>query len=107
MLQRVSYDQIYDEHVFMFSAHSVNNIFKEHNLEIIELIHQKTHGGSMRYVLGRKNQIQKTNNVNYFFEKEKEFGLDKFETYIKFKNDCEISKKNFVQSLKNYRDKGI
>ena len=106
MLQKVSYDQIYDEHVFMFSAHSVNNIFKEHNLEIIELIHQKTHGGSMRYVLGRKNQRQKTNNVNYFFEKEKEFGLDKFETYIKFKNDCEISKKNFVQSLKNYRDKG-
>ena len=53
MYKKVSYDQIYDEHIFMFSVSSIKKIFKLFNFELINVIPQKTHGGSMRYVVGR------------------------------------------------------
>ena len=54
MFEKTSYDQIYDEHIFMFSATSVKKIFDLYNFELINTIPQKTHGGSMRYVIARK-----------------------------------------------------
>ena len=51
MYDKVSYDQIYDEHIFMFSATSINKIYKLHGLKLIDVLPQKTHGGSMRYVI--------------------------------------------------------
>ena len=54
MYEKVSYDQIYDEHIYIFSVSSVNKIFKKFGFELIDVIPQSTHGGSMRYVISRK-----------------------------------------------------
>ena len=54
MFEKTSYDQIYDEHIFMFSGTSVKKIFDLFDMELIDLIKQETHGGSMRYVISRK-----------------------------------------------------
>ena len=50
MFEKTSYDQIYDEHIFMFSGSSIKKIFNLFDMELIDLIKQPTHGGSMRYV---------------------------------------------------------
>ena len=55
MFQKVSYDQIYDEHIYVFSLSSVKKIFDRYDFELIDALPQVTHGGSMRYVVGRKN----------------------------------------------------
>ena len=55
MFKKTSYDQIYDEHIFMFSVSSVKKVFNLFNFELIDVQPQITHGGSMRYVIGRKN----------------------------------------------------
>lgn len=57
MIEKISYDQIYDEHVYIFSALSVENIFSPYGFELINLLPQSTHGGSMRYVLARKGSM--------------------------------------------------
>ena len=54
MFEKTSYDQIYDEHIFMFSGSSIQKIFNLFDMELIDLIKQPTHGGSMRYVVSRK-----------------------------------------------------
>ena len=54
MFEKVSYDQIYDEHIYIFSVSSVSKIFKNFGFELIDAIPQSTHGGSMRYVISRK-----------------------------------------------------
>ena len=54
MFEKTSYDQIYDEHIFMFSASSISKIFERYNLYLIDAIPQVTHGGSMRYVIKRQ-----------------------------------------------------
>ena len=63
MIENTAYDQIYDEHVYMFSAHSVRNIFKKYGFELIDAKPQKTHGGSMRYVLARNGKRTISKNV--------------------------------------------
>ena len=42
MFEKVSYDQIYDEHIFMFSASSVSKIFKIFNFVLVDVIPQPT-----------------------------------------------------------------
>jgi len=55
-------DQLYDEHVFTFSVQSVYQVFGRFGLELIDVEHQETHGGSMRYTLSHKGRypVQKS-----------------------------------------------
>ena len=68
MFSKVSYDQIYDEHIFMFSVSSIKKVFKLFNFDLINILPQKTHGGSMRYVIGRSG-IHKIDKKVLKFEK--------------------------------------
>ena len=73
MYEKTSYDQIYDEHIFMFSVSSIKKIFNLFGFELINAIPQKTHGGSMRYVVSRINKRKINQNVKKIirFEKKK------------------------------------
>ena len=105
MLDKVSYDQIYDEHIYMFSASSISKIFKKYKFELVDVIPQSTHGGSMRYVIKReKNEVN--NNVNKILNFEKEKKIDKIESCIEFKKNCEISRQKILGKLKSFKDEG-
>jgi len=99
MFKKTSYDQIYDEHIYMFSLHSVQKIFKLFDFELIDAIHQTTHGGSMRYVIGRKNQHNINNRVINGLDDEKDQNLDNIDSCLKFKAGCEKSKENIKNKL--------
>ena len=99
MINKTAYDQIYDEHVYIFSAISVSNIFNIFGLELIDTLAQVTHGGSMRYVLGRKGQHTISPNGAKQMALEKQQQLDQPATYEKFKQNCEISKKTLRELL--------
>ena len=106
MIEKVSYDQIYDEHVFIFSALSVANIFGRHGFELIDLLPQKTHGGSMRYVLARKGARPVSASVNTLVEAEKAQGLHLPSTYEDFRERCEASKARLIRLLEAEKEAG-
>ena len=106
MFKKVSYDQIYDAHVFIFSLHSIKSIFNSYGFELINAIPQKTHGGSMRYVIARKNIFKVKKNVKHLLKIEKLKKLNKFISCLKFKKECEDSKKIFRTKIKNLKKKG-
>ena len=85
VIEKVSYDQIYDEHVFLFSALSIKNLFEEFEIELIDVKPQHTHGGSMRYILAKKGMYSVSKSVEVLLQKEIMHGLDKLETICKFK----------------------
>ena len=110
VIEKTSFDQIYDEHVFLFSAHSVNFIAEKHNLELIDLKKQSTHGGSMRYTISHKGKKCKNISVKNWIEKEKEIGIDKKETYLGFKDSVDKIKADliaFLTKLKNDQKKVV
>jgi len=106
MFEKTSYDQIYDEHIYMFSASSVDKIFKLYDFELIDVLPQITHGGSLRYVIKRKNTSEKSEYLKKFLENEKKKKIDSFESCFKFKNNCELSKVNIVKKLEKLKLEG-
>lgn len=99
MIEKTSYDQIYDEHVYIFSAISIKNIFEKYGFELINLLPQSTHGGSMRYILAKKGSYKAEKIVDEFLLKEKKIGLDSPETYEKFRKNCEKSRDDLIKIL--------
>jgi methylation protein EvaC len=106
MLEKVSYDQIYDEHVYIFSAISVSKIFGRNGFELIDLMPQETHGGSMRYVLAKKGERQIKPIVSKILDNESKLGFDNIKTYLQFRDNCENAKKLFISTLKQKKEEG-
>lgn len=106
MIEKTAYDQIYDEHVFIFSALSVANIFVPFGFELIDLLPQETHGGSMRYVLCRKGKRSVLPSVDKIMAIEKAAGLHLPETYERFRTNCEKSKEHLLRILKEEKAAG-
>lgn len=106
MIAKTSYDQIYDEHVYIFSVTSVSNAFARHGLEVFHVEPQTTHGGSMRYFLCRKGAHPIRNSVRNQLKFEQELGLGKIETYQQFAWNCAKNKNDLVKMLKELKAQG-
>lgn len=106
VIETTSYDQIYDEHVFLFSVTSIRNLFEQHGMEVIDVEPQETHGGSMRYVIAHKDARPVSNKVSAYLVKEKEMGLHKPEVYDGFRRNCEASRDALVNLLKEIKAAG-
>src|SRR5215472_15564181 len=106
MIAKTSYDQIYDEHVFIFSATSIRRAFAPFELELVDVAPQVTHGGSMRYMLASKGSRATSRKVDQQLTKEAVLGLDRAETYLKFKTNCESSRIGLTQTLERLRGQG-
>ena len=106
VIEKTSYDQLYDEHVFLFSAHSIQYLFNEFDMELFDLKPQITHGGSMRYYLCKKGSKSISLNVEKFMKHEKDLKLDDIQTYIEFSKRVENSKSELLNILKKLKAEG-
>jgi methylation protein EvaC len=106
MFKKVSYDQIYDAHIYIFSLLSVREIFKKYNFDLIDAYPQITHGGSMRYVIARKNQRPISNRVNKIINNEILLKMDTLKSCEIFKNNCQISRDKFKKKIINFKNLG-
>ena len=94
LIQQKQFDTIYHEHFSYFSFLVVQKIFLFHHLTIFDVEQISTHGGSLRiYVKHEENQkFEISENISNLIKKEKEFGLDKIDTYSKFQEKIELLK---------------
>ncbi|MEU4575409.1 methyltransferase domain-containing protein [Nonomuraea sp. ATR24] len=54
VVERASFDQIYDEHFYLFSATSVRAMARRHGFELVDVERLPVHGGEVRYTLARE-----------------------------------------------------
>lgn len=106
VIAKTSYDQIYDEHVFLFSALSIQYLFGLHGMELIDVQPQKTHGGSMRYVLAHRGAHPVRDSVGQVIARERALGLDQLATFEKFRGNVEQSRAKLVELLKDLKAQG-
>jgi methylation protein EvaC len=97
--KKVSYDQFYNEHIYIFSLLSIKYLLKKHNLEVFNIKKITTHGGSLRYYIKKtsNNKLKINKSVKIQLDHELNFGLDKYSTYIKFKDNVEKSRKQLME----------
>ena len=106
VIEKTSYDQIYDEHTFLFSLTSVSALFGRYDMEVIDVEPQETHGGSMRYVIARTGSRAPSGTVARQREKEQRQGLHLPETYDRFRAHCEASRDSLINLLHSLKAEG-
>ena len=107
ILEKGSYDQIYDEHIYYFSASSVQKIALDHGLTLIDAKKLNTHGGSMRYYITNKKNSKQTKRFNLILKSEKKKLINDVKSIFKFKKKINILKSIFYEKLKKLNKKNI
>tara|TARA_B100000989_G_scaffold295457_1_gene276597 strand:+ start:94 stop:1293 length:1200 start_codon:yes stop_codon:yes gene_type:complete len=107
-LKNVSYDQFYNEHIYVFSLISINEVIKKHGLEVFDIEKLETHGGSLRYYIKRKsnNKFKISERVKKQLNEEIKYKLHKYSTFIKFRKKVENSKKGLKKILEDIKKRG-
>jgi len=102
-----SYDQIYDEHVFLFSALSVGKIFDEVGMELVDVQSQSTHGGSMRYTVAHRGRHPRATSVAALITQEREQGLHRTDTFLTFAQRVSDSASALRETLEHLKSQNL
>jgi len=93
-LKQNTYDQFYNEHIYVFSLVGIESILNKYNFEIFHVENLKIHGGSNRYFIKKKNSKRQINlSVKIQRKKEISYGIKKLSTYKEFAKRVKSSKK--------------
>jgi methylation protein EvaC len=92
VLNNISLDQIYDEHVFTFSVLACKNVFGRCGLDLIDLEPLPVHGGSMRFFLAPAGQRTPAPIVGEYLDRELTAKFDRPEMYEQFRLACEMTR---------------
>ncbi len=106
IVEKTSYDQIYDEHAFYFSLSSISDLFGRHGLELVDAMPQAVHGGSMRYVVAHAGKHPVTSAVIALRAKENQLGLHNAETYARLRQNIEESRDELMTLLRRLKQEG-
>lgn len=103
MLKNNAYDQVYAEHMYIWSLSSMKNLLNTYNLEVFDIENNEFHGGCTRYYIAKKNKKKITSKVMQQQKNEDIFGVKKISTYLKFKENVEKSKEKLIKLLKDLK----
>lgn len=106
IVEKTSYDQIYDEHVFYFALHSLGHLFRRYDMEIIDAAPQPVHGGSMRYVVARRGRWPVAAAVGELRAREEAMGLLAPGTYLELRERIHRSRDGLRALLLDLKDRG-
>ena len=84
MIEEMTFDNIYHEHVLYYTLHSIRNLFDRHGMNVYRVERIPTHGGSIRVYIAEKRDIEQS--VVDLINQEKQNGIDDFKTMENFNN---------------------
>lgn len=102
----VYFDQIYDEHIYLFSVRSVKEMAARFGFELVDAEHLPLHGGSIRYTVARPGTRSPSAAVAEFLAREKAEGLADEATFVGFSAAVERIRTDLVSLLWDLRSDG-
>lgn len=106
LIKNKEFDTIYHEHASYFSIKPLLRLFKEYDMEIIEVQKINIHGGSIRVFVRKKGINKVDTSINELVSLEEKFGLYNEETYRKFASDVELIRNKLLDLLKKIKKDG-
>jgi methylation protein EvaC len=106
IVERTSFDQIYDEHFFFFSASSVDEMARRHGLELVDVEHLPVHGGEIRYTLARPGARKRSAAVDELLTSERRAGLGELAVLKAFADRVYAVRDELVALLRRLRAEG-
>jgi methylation protein EvaC len=106
IVERSSFDQIYDEHFYFFTARSVQAMSARHGLELVDVERLGVHGGEVRYTLARAGARPVTAAVTALLAEEDARKLSDPAVLRGFGASVERIRDELVALLEKLRDEG-
>ncbi|MBU6532315.1 methyltransferase domain-containing protein [Streptomyces sp. NPDC057245] len=106
IVERTSFDQIYDEHFYFFTARSVRNTARRHGFELVDVLRLPVHGGEVRYTLARLGARVPKPAVAELLAEEESRALAAPATLERFAADVRRTRDELVTLLTGLRAQG-
>ncbi len=107
LMQYKQFDTIYHEHVSYLSLAAAQRIFSAHGLCVTDVEELPTHGGSLRlFVRHDDSRSQISVNIERLIDAERDFGLQRMETYRDFDRQLRAAKLSLLQFLLDAKRRG-
>ncbi|MEE6281372.1 class I SAM-dependent methyltransferase [Georgenia sp. MJ170] len=106
VIAKTSFDQIYDEHFYLFSAQSVSGLACQHGFELVDVERLPVHGGEVRYTLARAGARPVRPAVRAMLDAEAASGLGDPATYVAFAARVTAVRDDLLATLTRLRDEG-
>jgi hypothetical protein len=108
LLTEGGFDQIYHEHLFYHSLHSLKNLIESLGMVLIDVKTIPIHGESLRVYAGNPpaGGGKSSPAVENFLKREIEMGLTKSETFVNFSKKIETNKKKLTELLHGLKAEG-
>ena len=95
LIRNLEFDTIYHEHIFYFSAHSIETLLHRNGLVFTDVEHIPIHGGSLVVTAALKPEPLGRSRVEQFLIEERQRGMDRLPFYSDFgsrviANICEL-----------------
>lgn len=108
LLRNRYFDLMYHEHYSYFSLHSVISLIERNGLTITQVEKTCSQGGSLRIYCRKSNYAGAiSQSVSDLLEEEKEFGLDRENTYTEFSDAVYKIRKKCLIELDEMMKKGM
>lgn len=106
ILASKAFDQIYDEHYYLFCVRSVRNLAQRHGFELVDAEHLAVHGGAVRYTVARPGVRRPSPAIAEFLDREASLGLADFATFTRFAADVRVIRDELMTLLRDLRAQG-
>lgn len=84
IVRNTYFDQIYDEHFYLFSVRSVQALAERFGFTLVDAEHLGVHGGSLRYTIARRGTREVSPVIPALLAEEHALGLGDPSTYLRF-----------------------
>jgi methylation protein EvaC len=104
VINGLAFDQLYDEHFYLFTVRSVRAMARHFGFELIDAERTPLHGGSMRYTLARPGHRPPAAQVEALLAEEEQ--LTDPQTYHRFRATVEQIRHDLVRLLEDLKHSG-
>jgi methylation protein EvaC len=101
-----AFDQIYDEHFYLFCVRSVSNLLARHGFEVVNAERLAVHGGALRYTVARAGRRTPSAAVAELLDGEAALGLTDLATFTAFATNAMTIRDDLVALLQDLRAQG-
>ncbi|MEU6647379.1 class I SAM-dependent methyltransferase [Saccharomonospora sp. NPDC046836] len=106
IVDSTAFDQIYDEHFYLFSVESVRNASRRFGFELVDITRLPVHGGTIRFTIARAGARPVAPAVGELLAVERARGLAGHRTLDRFAERTRHARTELVDLLRRLRDQG-
>jgi len=107
IFERNQFDQIYHEHIRLYSVKSLVKLFSYYNMEVFDAQRMPSREGSIRVYVARKGQKTISPEVKKLLALEEEAGLFKPESWAKWRQRVEENRYRFMELAYKAKRSGL